>query len=180
MAPVFPEDRKRYGLHGGRQPPNSDSETENSISETENSISDNDSDDSVPIQLPVDDMDDIPGLGVPSSSSRIRDATVVLNTPDFRVTMAECGFKRQNKFRYEDHQFRIQFNKTSTRNRPAFKCMEIFREVIKTVVYKLRNKFRNQNCCYVWLTLLSADVPGGIPLGKAQDLLLFQETKFNF
>ena len=170
MAPVFPEDRKRYGLQGGRQPPNSDSETENSIS-------DNDSDDSVPINLPVDD---IPGLGVPSSSSRIRDATVVLNTPDFRVTMAETGFKRQNKFRFEDHQFRIQFNKTSTRNRPAFKCMEIFREVIKTVVYKLRNKFRNQNCCYVWLTLLSADVPGGIPLGKPQDLLLFQETKFNF
>lgn len=45
--------------------------------------------------------------------------------------------------------------------------MNLFRDVIKTVVEKLRAKYKNrkQNCCYIWLTLLTPDYQDGINLG---------------
>ena len=60
--------------------------------------------------------------------------------------------------------------------------MELFRDVITSVVDKLRAKFKNQkrNCCFVWLTILSPDYPEGINLGgiclfKSKDLLLIRK-----
>lgn len=104
MAPIFPEDRKRYPqLSKGRQAPR-EATSSDTDGDTDSSVSDTRSNDSVPVNLPVDY---IPGLGVPGTSrDRVWDAVNIVNRRDYRVTMSQIGFKRQNRFRYEDHQFR--------------------------------------------------------------------------
>ena len=101
MAPIFPEDRKRYPqLARGRRAPSTESDNESSDSETVSNVDD------IPVMgAQGDNADDIPGLGA-ASTSRGREGADVIDNPDFRVTMSEVGFKRQNRFKYEDHQFR--------------------------------------------------------------------------
>lgn len=66
--------------------------------------------------------------------------------------------------------FRIRFKKNEEVNNneviiPALNCIQLFRSVLVYVIKLLRQRFYHMRCCYMFLTLVSPLITGGIPMG---------------
>lgn len=128
------------------------------------------------------DQDPGPGAGVAARSpSRSRsnspqpgpsrprpfleETPIPTDNPDFRVWIKKVPFRRQIRYGYTDSHFRIRFVKLNNENIPAFGCLDLFREVVKKLILELRRSFRHMTCCYMFLTLTSPLIKGGLPMG---------------
>lgn len=140
------EDRRLFGIE------DSDSDEENS-------------DDNEPQEQPEPPPN-------PNPDTIFNDETEIpVDNPHFRVFCKKIPFRRVMRYGFADSQFEIRFRKVPDPNNnreteiPALNCIQMFRAIIVYVIKSLRQRFHNMECCYVFFTLASPMIIGGIPIG---------------